>query len=269
MKNPITMKRIILFLGVLVMLIAAHLVLGQEQGVITYETQVNMHRNLPPERQEMKSMIPEYRTTKEQLFFNEYESMYKPIIEDEEEPMSNNRGGGVRIMMRGQQQETYVNKESMIRLVEQELGGKKYLIEDTIQMAPWKFGTEIKEILGYTCKQAYYTNSEEVSTVRMVNGTPTRETRTITQEITVWYTDKIRPLLGPDRFNTLPGTVLAVDINNGERVIVARNVEFRSLKKSELKMPTAGTKTSRAEFRKLMDEQMERMRANGGGFIRN
>jgi GLPGLI family protein len=90
-----------------------------------------------------------------------------------------------------------------------------------------------------------------------------------TLEITAWYTDQIRPSLGPDRYNTLPGTVLAVDINNGERVLVARSIEVRELKKNELYVPDSGTKVTQAEYRKIMEEQMEKMRANGRTFIRN
>jgi GLPGLI family protein len=91
-----------------------------------------------------------------------------------------------------------------------------------------------------------------------------------TSEITAWYTDKIRPFLGPERHNTLPGAVLAVDINNGERVILAKSVEMRELKKNELKAPASGTKITQAEFRKIMEEQMKQM--GGGGrqmIIRN
>ncbi|HET9053942.1 MAG TPA: GLPGLI family protein, partial [Cyclobacteriaceae bacterium] len=88
-------------------------------------------------------------------------------------------------------------------------------------------------------------------------------------EVTAWYTDQIRPSLGPERYNTLPGTVLALDVNNGERVIVARNIELRELKKGELKTPEAGTTVTQAEFQKIQEEQMERMRANGRTFMRN
>lgn len=102
--------------------------------------------------------------------------------------------------------------------------------------------------------------------MRVENGVVTPEKRTITQEITAWYTDQVRPSLGPERFNTLPGTVLALDVNNGERVIVARNVELRELKKDELKVPDASTKVTQAEFRKIQEEQMEKMRANGRTF---
>jgi GLPGLI family protein len=248
------MKRILLILGVLISIIAAHSVLAQvTEGVITYDVKVNLHRRIPPEREQMKARVPEFRSSKEQLFFTSTESLSKPLIEDEdEEPMGGGPGPRMRFQMPNA--ETYFSQQSGVMITKQEFNGKEYLIDDSLKIAPWKFGTEIKTIQGYECKQAYYTDE----------SIPDRK-----QEITAWYTDKIRPFLGPDRFNTLPGTILALDINNGERVTVASKIEMRPLKKNELKAPTKGTKITRAEFRAMMEEQMKRMRENGGVIIRN
>jgi GLPGLI family protein len=250
------MKRIILIIGLITSIAAATTIFAQDaQGVITYETKVNMHRTLPPGRENMKAMIPEFRTFKNQLFFKANESIYKPLIEDEEEPLTGaGHGGAVRMTITLPNNEIYLNQTEGRIISKQEFMGKEYLIEDSVKLSPWKFGSEVKTIQGLECKQAYYVDESR----------PERK-----QEITAWYTDKIRPFLGPERFNTLPGAVLAVDINNGERVMVANKIELRDLKKNELKAPTSGTRTTQKEFRKMMDEQMERMRANGGMVIRN
>jgi GLPGLI family protein len=79
----------------------------------------------------------------------------------------------------------------------------------------------------------------------------------------------LRPFLGPDRYFSLPGAVLAVDINNGERVTLAKTIELRELKKNEFKIPSGGIKTTQTEFRKMMDEQMKKMGGSNGIFIRN
>jgi GLPGLI family protein len=253
MKPSILMKRLLILAGILVSLTAAHIVFGQStEGIITYEVKVNLHRSLPPERAEMKSMIPEFRTTKEQVFFKADESLSKPLIEDEDEEMN---GGGMTIRFR-QANETYLNQSSGKMISKQEFMGKDYLIDDSVRVSPWKFGTET--IKGYLCKQAYFTDESP-------NRMPTRNK----QEITAWYTEQIRPFLGPERFNTLPGAVLAVDINNGERTVVATKIELRPLKKNELKVPSSGTKTTQAEFRKMVDEQMKHMGGSGGMIIRN
>jgi GLPGLI family protein len=242
-----TMKRIIILIGVIVCLTAVQVVFGQvSEGSITFEVKVNVHRTLPPDRQEMKSMIPEFRTSKEQLLFNSEESLYKPMEPDEEEDIE---GEGMRMRMRTPQNEIYVKPSESKRVALQEFMGKKYLIEDSLKITAWKFGTETKTILRHECKQASYFNEERKANV------------------VAWYTDKIRPFLGPENFNTLPGTVLQIDINEGERVITALAIEPRALKKNELKIPSGGTKTTQAEFRKMVSEQMERMRANGGNII--
>ncbi len=254
MKTTLLMKRILLLAGVLVMLTAARVVFGQTpEGVITYEVKINMHRRLPPERAEMKSMIPEFRVIKQQLFFRGNESIYKPLIEDEEEDMQSNTGG-MRMVIKQPNIEIYLNQPDARVITKQEFFGKEYLIEDTLKMSPWKFGTETKNVAGYECKQAYFTDTDP---------------RGQKVEVTAWYTDKLRPFLGPDRHHSLPGAVLAVDINNGERVTVAKTIEMRELKKSEFKVPTGGIKTTQAEFRKIMDEQMKKMGGSNGIIIRN
>jgi GLPGLI family protein len=258
MKIQANMKRIIILLGVLTSLTAAHYVFAQTEGVITYEVKVDQHRRIPKEREAMKANIPQFRTFKQQLFFKESESLYKPLIEDEDEDTgSMNSGGGGRggfRMMANNNSETYLNQNSSTVLVKQEFMGTEYLIEDSVKLSPWKFGTETKTILGYECKQAYYTDE----------SMPNRP-----MEVTAWYTDKIRPLLGPERFNTLPGTVLALDINNGERVTRALKVDMRSLKKNEFKIPSGGQKVTQAEFRKQVEEQMKKMGGDGRVMIRN
>jgi GLPGLI family protein len=251
LQNTKLMKRIVITLGILVMVIAASILHAQQtEGVITYEVRLNMHKGLPPERQNMKAMIPEFRTYKQELFFNANESLYKTLIEDEEEEESS--GGGITMRFRQPKVETYVNQETEKLISLQEFFGKTYLINDTLKVSPWKFGTETKTIMGYECKQAFFTDESR----------PDRK-----QEITAWYTDKIRPFLGPESFGSLPGAVLAIDINNAERVIVCKKVELRPLKKNELKEPTSGEKVTRAEFRKKMDDQRKEMEKNGGRMI--
>lgn len=242
------MKRILLLLGVLVMLTTAQIVFGQTtEGIITYEVKINMHRRLPPDRMEMKNMMAEFNISKDQLFFNPTETLYKPVQEDEED--FGDDGGAVRMRIRRPNTEFYLNSAQSRQIVLQEFMGKKYLIEDSVKITPWKLGTETKIVLGYSCKQASYFNEERK------------------QNVIAWYTDQLRPLMGPENFNSLPGTVLEVDINDGERVIAAQKIESRPLKKNDMKIPSAGQRTTQDEFDKIMKAQMERMRANGGNLI--
>jgi GLPGLI family protein len=252
MKNVTLMKKLILIIGIVVSLAAFNIIFAQSAtGLIEYEMKVNLHKTLPPGREGMKDMIPEFRTSKQQLLFNESESLYKPIIEDEDEV---EQTGGVTMRFKQPTIEIYLNQSANKSVSKEEFFGKTYLIEDSIKIKAWKFGTEMKIIAGYECQQAYYTDDTNPKRI---------------QEVTAWYSTKLRPFLGPDRYNTLPGGVLAVDINNGERVLLAKKIEFKELKKNDLKEPKGGEKATRAEFIKQRDEQMKKMGANGGMIIRN
>ncbi|MBT1701143.1 GLPGLI family protein [Fulvivirgaceae bacterium PWU4] len=242
------MKRILILLGVLVCLAAAQVVLGQTEGHIIYEVKVNLHRTLPKEREEMKAMIPEFRTNQDQLFFNASESLYKPVEEDEDED-ADMGGGGMRMRIMRPNNIIYIDQNTSRRVMEQDFMGKKYLIEDSLKIMAWKFGSETKEVKGYLCRQAMFYNEERK------------------QNVVAWYTDKLRPFLGPEGFNTLPGAVLEVNVNDGERIISAKSITLRALKKNELKVPSDGTKITQEEFRKKVSEQMERRRAEGANVI--
>lgn len=233
-------KQGILLIGVLISIFAWAQI---REGVIDYEMRIDMHRNIPAEREEMKKMIPQFRTQNYQLFFNEKESMFKPV--EEEEDLEAN-SGGMRMTFKMPSIETFTDLVNRMALVDQEFMGKRYLIQDSLTMIPWKFGEERLEIAGYECQQAYHHDEEKK------------------QEITAWFTPQIQPFVGPDRYSNLPGTVLAVDINNGERVWVARKVQFKSLKKNDIKKPTKGEQVSQEEYRKIVAEQMEKMRSQGG-----
>ncbi|MDZ4704859.1 MAG: hypothetical protein SH848_13075 [Saprospiraceae bacterium] len=71
----------------------------QHQGTLVYEFKANLHRQLPPDNQNMKAMIPEFRTSRFQLLFTPQASLYKAIEEDEDEEDTHQGGrGGMRII---------------------------------------------------------------------------------------------------------------------------------------------------------------------------
>jgi GLPGLI family protein len=243
LKTKIMINRLYI-LFVMIMVSGFSAVSQIEEGVITYEYRLDVHRNIPPEREDLKAMVPQYRTENYEMFFNKDERFYRSVV-DVNELATAGGGGGRRMMFRAPKIEIYTNNQTQEWVGQQEFMGKNYLILDTITLAPWRLGSELMDIAGYRCQMAWYTD------------TVTNE------EITAWFTLSIQPFMGPDRFVSLPGAILAVDINNGEKVWVARKIEVRPLKSGEIKKPVRGEKISRIDFRKMTDEQMERMRAGG------
>jgi GLPGLI family protein len=144
------------------------------------------------------------------------------------------------MMMGGMRTEVFVDREKRQVVDFKDFVGTPFLIEEPIEVIPWKFGFEELEIAGYVCMMAYYTDTISK------------------QEITAWFTTALPPFMGPDRFVTLPGTILALDINNGETVYVARKIDFRKVAATEIVRPTRGQKMTRKEFNKFLEEQMAR-----------
>src|SRR5258706_5530885 len=101
------------------------------EGVITYESRINMHRILPPGQEDRKAMIPEFRTVKNQLFFNSDESIYKPLIEEEAE-----ESGGGRRPFRQMQAQIYLKQSTGIMLTKQDFrfASKQFLVVDTVNV---------------------------------------------------------------------------------------------------------------------------------------
>jgi GLPGLI family protein len=249
-KNKI-MKHLLLLLGILVSLTAAHVVFAQNEGTIQYEVRVNMHRTLPPDRAEMKEMIPEFNIHKSKLVFRDSESLFMNLEDEEDEEEFSEDNGPVRIRMRRPMNEYYFNFATARRVALQEFLGKNFIIEDSLHVVPWKLVEESKQVMGHNCRKAVWYNEERKQTV------------------VAWYSDKLPPFLGPETFNSLPGTVLEVDINEGERTIIARSFSSDKLRKGELKAPSKGEKTTDEKFKKMLEEQRRRTGGNGNIIIRN
>lgn len=246
------MKSTFILVGTLILTLVSQFASAQAQGAITYETKMNMHRNIPADRAQMKDMIPEFRTTRQILTYNATESLYKPLIDEQDDMAASGNGGGQMVMIRIPQNQTYINTAQSKRVVLREFMGKNYITQDSLSILPWKFGSETKTIQGYACKQATYTDEKSGKTT------------------VAWFTDKLRPNLGPDNFTSLPGAVLEIDFDNGLRVTKATKVDFKPLKKNDLVEPTKGEKMTDKQYQEMVAEQMKQRGANGGTFmIRN
>jgi len=215
-----------------------------DQGKIIYEYSMDLHRNIPPEREELKAMIPQFSEQTYQLVFNGAESLYKEV----EEASLPGRRGGMGFAMRMPGTETYVNREDSEVVVRLEFLGRAYLVTEPLELGPWRMGDQMMEIEGYMCMMAWHHDTIQ------------------DQEITAWFTPDIRPFTGPDRYVSLPETVLALDINNGERVWVARHIELGEMEDQPVVPPSRGERLTREKYLEMMQDARERMGGRGFGF---
>ncbi|MEO5591718.1 MAG: GLPGLI family protein [Chitinophagaceae bacterium] len=226
------------------------LVIAQvKEGKIVYERKTNMHKRLPPENENMKAMIPEFNTGKQQLLFAADESIFSSLPDEEDiRDHAGEDGNRINFRMGGGNNETYKNyaTEKIVEL--RELGPKKYIIEDTLKKLAWKLADDTMNIKGYHCKKATTKNRQG-------------------DNIVAWYTEEISTPSGPEQFGGLPGLILKLDIGESWIVFTALDI-VTGTGKQLVKAPSGAKKITRPAFQKMMDEAFGPGSGNGGPQIR-
>lgn len=244
------MKKLILILAVLPLFFAK----AQTQGKVTYAESRKISLNFDgPEHQQIKSMLPKSMDSENELLFTETESLYQPLQkEDSEEDLSelnlNEGGSNIQIKMATPENTVYrdIAKEEMVE--SRDFMGKKFLITGE-EPKKWKLTAEQSTVLNYTCVKAILQDTSE--------------------NVVAWFTPQIPISTGPGEFSGLPGMVLKVEENEGQRVIEATDISFDPIDKSAVKKPTLGKKVTREKFVELVKQRMEEMNAQmGGGGVR-
>lgn len=214
-------------------------------GEITYETKVNLHKNLPDEMAHMKDEIPEFRTNKNTLLFTQGESYYfakKEEVSGNDDPNPRRRFrrfGGNR-----EEVKLYTDLKTKTSLESREFFGKKFLITGSPNDYQWKFSGKTKQVGSYLCQQAIHQDS--------------------TENIEVWFTPMIPVPAGPQNYLGLPGLVLHVDIDEGSRVITAIEVMNKDIKEGTIIQPDEGEEITREAFRELMIVKRKEMEQEYG-----
>lgn len=219
------------------------------QGQIIYESKVNMHRSLPENRQHLKDRIPEFRTSQHILEFTQTASNFyrkKLESEDNEDFRSNRRRRWMSRMGGGNEDvKLYTDLSAMESLESREFLGKKFLISGKPNHFKWKFTGKTKQVGSYLCQQAIHKDSTEL--------------------VEVWFTPMIPVAAGPANYSGLPGMILKVDINNGERVITAIEVKPIEIKAESMKKPDEGESITREAYQVMVKDKMEEMKLERGG----
>ncbi len=244
------MKTVMLIPALMVIWITGH---GQpaagtnNSGTVRYEEKMKLEIKLEGESAQYSDMLPKERTERTVLYFSPDESLYHS---DNEKPATDaieQETGGTMIHYQVYQDDdkVYRNLKENKRIEQREFMSRQFLIESDAGKADWKLTGDQKTILGLPCQEG----------MREEDG----------KKIRAWFTPAIPVSSGPRNWGNLPGLILAVDINDGERVITATSVEFSKVDKSLLGKPREGKKVTEEQYKKIVDEKMKEMGGEGGG----
>ncbi|MCK0130050.1 GLPGLI family protein [Flavobacteriaceae bacterium F08102] len=208
----------------------------------------------------MKSMLEKTYI----LNFNQVESMYK----EEEKLEAPGQGGGSGWMrsISAASGPQYKNVKENVYLQENELMGKAFLVEDTLQPIEWKMEGETKQIGKYTVYKA----TAEIDAPpamqfgrrggnrdRAAAGEEQAPTPPEKVKVTAWYTMQVPVNQGPGKYWGLPGLIL--ELHEGNTVLLCTKLVMNADKAEKIKRPTKGKKVTLAEYEKITKEKMEEM----------
>ncbi|WP_116786908.1 GLPGLI family protein [Flavobacterium psychrotrophum] len=260
------------------------------QGVATYESKTalpdmsGMRRpnDITPEME--KQMQERMKKALEKTFiltFNRTESTYL----EEEKLDAPGENGGFRMMANfmGGGGKHYKNVKDKRFLMEKEVFGKEFLIDDTLPKIKWKMEAETRKIGQYTCYKATATvptdktdfrnmrpkkqeAAAKTDEAKKAEAKPTNfmDSMEMAKEVNIvaWYTPDIPVSTGPSNYWGLPGLIL--EVSDGKTTLLCSKVVMNPKEKAEIKKPSKGKKVTQAEYEDTVTKKMEEMRQMGG-----
>lgn len=217
---------------------------AERSGKIIYEQTLKLDIQIEGLGEQFANALPKERKSGKVLTFNPEASLYKNYKGSTDKMIHSSGEATMEIKMTEPDDQVFCDLSSGKQVEKREFMSRIFLIEKEIESKSWRLVNEQKEILGYKCLLA--TKEEDSTMVR------------------AWYTPEIAIASGPGAFVNLPGLVLEVEVDEGERSIVAREIEFGDVDEKELKMPKKGKKMSGEDFEALVRAKMEEMGAEGG-----
>jgi len=225
---------------------------AQVHGTITYEETIKLNIELPPEMADMAAQFPSVQQNEMNLYFADSQSLFMnaPADEDEEEEhdhySSSSEGMTINFRMDRPENKSFVDRDLGTTTRKEKFFGKTFLIKGEHEPKRWKIesGTQ-SEFLGFTCQKAI-----------MVDDSV---------KVEAWFTSEIPVSVGPSVYGDLPGAILVLTIDDGERSFVATNYDDSPLEEGTLTKPTKGKKVSKEEFAAIQEEKIKEMGMMQGG----
>jgi len=217
---------------------------SSKEGKVVYEDVMKLDIKLEGAAAQFADQLPKERRSKKELIFNESYSLFLNAEKDESaEDVAMAQGGMmIKMQMSEPDNKLFFDMEKSKTTEQREFMTRIFLIGSEIQQGEWKITGEQKIILNHPCFQAVKENEEGEQTI-------------------VWFSPSIPVSSGPSVYLGLPGLVLQVELDGGDRTITALSIELKEIDDKLLVKPKKGKKVSQEEFDKIVEEKMKEMGA--------
>lgn len=246
-------------LSILVFLLAfAETLIAQEfQGVATYKSrrQVDLKldgKNMTDAMQEQiaEQLKKQFEKTYV-LTFDRNQSLYKEDEKLAKPDVANS--GGMQIRISQSREVLYKNTAARRYERQEDVLGKIFLVQDSLQKPDWKLEKETKSIGDYTCFKA--TRTEEVTSQTFESESMKTKDTTYTKTITAWYTPQIPVSHGPAMNWGLPGLIL--EIQDDKLSLLCSQIVLNPEDAVTIEAPEGGKIVDEASMKAIQDEKMK------------
>ena len=213
-------------------------------GTIRYEEKMKLEIKLEGESAAYSEMLPRERTESKILYFSPESSLYESVADQANNEMVEQEGANVVVQVYQDNNKVFRDLKENRRYEQRDFMTRQFLIESDQGATDWKLTGNQQTLLGFPCQEA----------VREEDG----------RKIRAWFTPAIPVSTGPGNQGNLPGMILAVDVNDGQRTITATSVDFAPVDAKKMVKPKEGKKVTAEQYRKIVDEKMKEMGAEGG-----
>ena len=223
--------------------------LAQDTGSIMYQETIKLDIQMDDmPGVDIKSMLPESTSFDRVLHFQPGSSLYVvlPTEEPEEKEISSDDGSFRMVFkMDSDDKEAFYTDHGKKEMIHQQtFMGKTFAVDMKFPDFKWKVTGEKIKYLDYECMKATATYDEKA--------------------VVAWFTPQLPARIGPAHFGQLPGAVLMISVDDGDREYKATSVTFGELP-MEIKAPKEGKKVSEEEFDAIVDEKEKEMMEQMGG----
>lgn len=214
-------------------------------GRVIYQEIAKMDIQLEGMDSQLAARLPKERKSEKILYFTENEAVFQNKKDEDPEVPVPMEEGGIMIKMSEPDNLTYMDLVKKELIEQKEFMSRVFLIESDLVPHKWKMTGQQRRILEYSCQEA----------TSVSDG----------YEIHAWFTPQIEVSAGPGAYSGLPGLILAVEMDGGDRKLEALEVELMPLDKSLLERPSKGKKVSGEEYQAIVTEKLKEMGMEGDG----
>ena len=219
----------------------------QHSGIISYNASRKFEMKLQGDgNSEIAEMLPKEQKSKKELLFNQDKSLYRNQVSDNNSEMEISQetaGMNLTIKLVEPDEFVFTDMKNRIKIEQREFMSRTFLIQSSIDTIKWKITGNQKEILGYNCLEAELAGAEK--------------------KTVAWFAPEIPIQTGPDGFTGLPGLILSVNVDNGNRILTAGKIDFKEIDPKEISKPKKGKKVTLQEFDKIVEEKTKELDTKG------